>query len=113
LRVLQQSSLTVRSAVLACALALLFLTIVALPIEWFSLLKNAPSPIVEAHLVLWKTYFLPIEVVPNWGLVNRLPGVNSPNPAIALIPILLLLSMFWALAFFVVILTYKMVRRAA
>ena len=101
------SSLTLRSALLACALALVFLTIVAVPIEFISLLKNAPSPFVEAHSVLWRIYFSPFEVVPNWRFLDHALSVSSPNPAIALIPHLLLLFVLWAVAFFVVIVTYK------
>jgi hypothetical protein len=106
------SSLTLRGAVLACALALMFLAIVAVPIEFFSLLKNAPSPIAEAHSVLWRIYFLPTELMPNWNFLNQALSVNSPDPAIALIPLFLFLFVVWALAFFVVIAAYKMVRRA-
>lgn len=98
---------------LACTLALVFLALVAVPIEFLSLLENAPSPIVEAHAVLWRVYFFPFEVVPDWSeFVNHLPGVNSPNPAIAIIPLLLMLFVSWALAFFVVILSIRQVRRA-
>ena len=107
------SSSTLRSAMLACALALVFLTIVAVPIEFFSLLKNAPSPFVEAHLVLWRIYSFPMEVAPNWGFLDHALNVSSPDPAIALIPLLLFLFVPWALTFFVAIVVYKMVRRAA
>jgi hypothetical protein len=100
--------------VLACALALVFLTIVAVPIEFFSLFKNAPLPIVEAHSALWRIYFFPFEVVPDWGaLVDHAFSVSSPDPAIALIPHLLFLFVLWALAFFVLTVAYKLVRRAA
>ena len=95
-------------------MALVFLTIVAVPIEFFSLFRNAPSPIVEAHSVLWRTYFLPLEIVPAWGeLVEQVFSVNSPDPAIALIPFLLSLCVLWALAFFVLLVAMKVVRRAA
>jgi hypothetical protein len=114
LSVVRTSSLTLRSAVLACALALLFLMIVGAPIEFFSLFKNAPSPILEAHSALWRIYFLPLEVVPDLGgLVEHAFSLNSPDPAIALIPFLLSLFVLWALAFFFLIVAIKLVRRAA
>jgi hypothetical protein len=107
-------SLTLRSAALACALALVFLAIVAIPIEFFSLLKSAPSPIVEAHSVLWRIYFFPFVVVPDWGEnVENVFQVNSPDPAIALIPFLLVLFVVWALVFFVLIVAFRRWRRAA
>jgi hypothetical protein len=114
LSVVRTSSLTLRSAVLACALALVFLTIVAVPIEFFSLFKNAPSPIVEAHSALWRIFFFPLEVVPNLGeLIDHVFSVNSPDPAIALIPFLLSLFVLWALILFLLIVAIKLVRRAA
>jgi hypothetical protein len=53
-------------------------------------------------------------VVPDWGEnVENVFQVNSPDPAIALIPFLLVLFVVWALVFFVLIVAFRRWCRAA
>jgi hypothetical protein len=69
---------------------------------------------VEVQVFLWSAFWLPIHIIPEFGLfLERTLLLSSPTPAIKLAPLLLVVSLIWSLLFFLLLTLLRRVRRAS
>ncbi len=107
--------LAYRTAVIVSGLALLFVVVACVPpLLFVGTVATAPSSMVNVLVFLWSAFWLPINIVPEFGLfLERTLLLASPTPAIKVAPLLLVIWLVWAVLFFLLLALLRRVRRAS
>ena len=107
--------LAYRTAAIASGLASLFLVVACVPLLLFvGTVIAAPSFLVKVLILLWSAFWLPINIIPEFGFfLEEALLLSSPTPAIKVAPLLLVVWIIWTLLFFLLLALLRRVRRAS
>ena len=102
------------NTVIATILATLFLAVECFLLLFPGSLFAAPERVVEFVLLLFRAFFLPITISSYIGVsLDQTLLLSSSRPIIKVAPELALCWLFWALFFFLLLTTFRGLRRAA
>lgn len=106
---------TYRTAVVASGLALLFLVVACVPLLLFvGTVSAAPSSVFKVQVFLWSAFWIPLHIIPAFGLfLDETLLLSNPTPIIKVAPLLVVLWFFWSLLFFLLLALFRRVRRAS
>jgi len=97
-----------RLALLSCGLALVYLLLAVLPVALYQYLAiSTPESLSGFASAAWSAYLWPLTLLPSF------PVLRSNDPLVSLVPSFGIMFCFWSLLLFVLLVSFRWMRRAA